>query len=167
MRNHDNEEAGHAFDSSLSWCCSVSEIHLQSALYSHPTQTWFCFWFISSLNYLKVPYFELVEEINYLRDISISQCYETIGPERAKALFGFHALTGCDQTGRFNRKTKEFWWKQFCAAGLDVVETIAELGISHFQYIYKNLILQMIPKIFNFLLQFCFRSTTFHTIFRL
>ena len=40
------------------------------------------------------------------RDISISQCYEAVGPRRAKALLGFHAITGCDQTGRFNGKTK-------------------------------------------------------------
>ena len=51
-----------------------------------------------------------------------------------------------------------------CQGGLnllDVVETIAELGISHFKYIYKNLILQMILKILHFLLQFCFRSQHF------
>ena len=95
MRNHDNEEAGHAFDSSLSECIVFSPdtdvflllIHLFPELSQQGT-------------------IFRTGRGDQLRDISISQCYETIGPERAKALFRFHALTGCDQTGRFNRKTK-------------------------------------------------------------
>ena len=62
------------------------------------------------------------------RDISISQCYEAVGPRRANALLGFHAITGCDQTGRFNGKTKGFWWKHFINTEPDVIEALAELG---------------------------------------
>ena len=46
---------------------------------------------------------------DHLRNINISKYYKTIGLVRATALFGFHALTGCDQTGRFSGKTKSFW----------------------------------------------------------
>ena len=55
--------------------------------------------------------------IHHFRNINISKCYETIGPVQATALFGFHTLTGCGQTGRFNGKTKSLWWKQFYCAG--------------------------------------------------
>ena len=63
-----------------------------------------------------------------LRNITISKCCETIGPVQATALLGFRALTGCDQTGRFNRKTTSFWWKQFYCAGEDILAATAELS---------------------------------------
>ena len=63
---------------------------------------------------------------NQQRNINISKCYETIGPVRATELFGFHTLTGCDQTGRFSGKTKSFWWKQFYCAGEDVLAAMVE-----------------------------------------
>ena len=46
---------------------------------------------------------------DHLHYINISKCYKTIGLVRATALLGFHALAGCDQTGRFSGKTKSFW----------------------------------------------------------
>ena len=49
---------------------------------------------------------------NQLRNITISKCYETVGPVKATTLLGFYALAGCDQNGRLNGKTKSFWWKQ-------------------------------------------------------
>jgi len=33
---------------------------------------------------------------NKERDISIQRCYESLGSEKSKAIFGFHVLTGCD-----------------------------------------------------------------------
>ena len=64
-----------------------------------------------------------------LRNITISQCYEAIGPVQATALLGFHTLIGSDQTGRFNRKIKLFWWKQFYCAGENVLAAMAELCV--------------------------------------
>lgn len=64
-----------------------------------------------------------------IRDISIRSCYESIGTSRAKALLGFHTLTGCDQTGRFHGKSKVFWWKEFCETENNIVEAISELGM--------------------------------------
>ena len=63
-----------------------------------------------------------------LRNITISKCCETTGPVQATALLGFRPLTGCDQTGRFNRKTTSFWWKQFDCAGEDILAATAELS---------------------------------------
>ena len=51
----------------------------------------------------------LTGQEDHLRNINISKYYKTIGLVRATALLGFHALTGCDQTGRFSGKTKSFW----------------------------------------------------------
>ena len=50
-----------------------------------------------------------------LRNITISQCYEAIGPVQA--------------TARFNRKIKLFWWKQFYCAGENVLAAMAELCV--------------------------------------
>ena len=46
---------------------------------------------------------------NQLRNITISKCYEIIGPVKATKLLGFYALAGCDQNERLNGKTKSFW----------------------------------------------------------
>ena len=62
------------------------------------------------------------------RKINIASCYEGIGPRYAKALLGFHVFTGCDQTGRFSRKTKTFWWKEFQKADDDTLDALAQLG---------------------------------------
>ena len=64
---------------------------------------------------------------NQFRDTNISKCYETIGLVRATALLGFCTLTECDQTRRFNGKTKLFWWKQFYCAGEDDLAAMVEL----------------------------------------
>ena len=129
MRNHDHEEADTLL---ILHCCDVAQRDpfTECIVFSPDTDVFLLL--IHHFPELSQSTIFRTGRGDQLRDISISQCYEKIGPERAKALLGFHAMTGCDQTGRFNGKTKAFWWKQFCAAGLDVVETIAELGISHF-----------------------------------
>ena len=45
---------------------------------------------------------------------------------QATALLGFNALTRCDQTGRFNGKTKILGGKQLYYAGEDVLAAVAE-----------------------------------------
>jgi hypothetical protein len=63
-----------------------------------------------------------------IRDIDIGSCHESLKPSQIKALLGFHTLTGCDQIGKFNGKTKTFWWKQFVDCNNDVLEALADLG---------------------------------------
>ena len=46
---------------------------------------------------------------------SITAVFNSLGSEVASALLSFHALTGCDITGKFSGKTKEFWTKKFLA----------------------------------------------------
>ena len=44
---------------------------------------------------------------------SITEVYNFLGNEVALALLAFHALTGCDVTGKFSGKSKEFWTSKF------------------------------------------------------
>lgn len=63
-----------------------------------------------------------------IRDIDIRSCQEALRPAQVKALLGFHVLTGCDQIGKFNGKSKTFWWKQFVDCDEDMLESLANLG---------------------------------------
>lgn len=51
-----------------------------------------------------------------------------LGEERAQALMGFHAISGCDTTGRIFGKSKTLWWKAFMDCGDDIVGALARLG---------------------------------------
>ena len=44
--------------------------------------------------------------------VDIKGIYVKIGRNCAHALLGLHALTGCDTTGRFDGKTKKFWFRE-------------------------------------------------------
>ena len=46
---------------------------------------------------------------------SITEVFHFLGYEAASALLVLHALTGCDVSGKFSGKTKEFWTKRFLA----------------------------------------------------
>ena len=46
------------------------------------------------------------------------------------ALLGFHAITGCDQTGRFLGYTKLSCWETFLLADDDVLQGFSQLGSS-------------------------------------
>ena len=46
---------------------------------------------------------------------SITATFDFLGHQVASALLSFHALTGCDVSGKFSGKTKEFWTKRFLA----------------------------------------------------
>jgi hypothetical protein len=75
----------------------------------------------------QVMYFRTGNGDNF-RDIDIKKCYEALGPENAKALLGFHTFTGCDQTGRFNGKSKSTWWKAFMKADRSIICALSNLG---------------------------------------
>ena len=62
------------------------------------------------------------------RDISIQQCYESVGCKKAKAILGFHVFTGCDQIGRFCGKAKLTCWKEFLKSDDTVLTALTQLG---------------------------------------
>ena len=63
-------------------------------------------------------------------DIDIGIMYETLGPSHAEALLGFHAFTGCDQTGRFFGKLKKECFKIFIAYSHNDLLPFLSLGRS-------------------------------------
>ena len=87
---------------------------------------------------LLVHYYRLLPLVTYFwtgqgekgRDISIRRCYEAIGSNQAKAILGFHVLTGCDQIGRLPGKTKTSWWKEFITLDEDVLTALSNLGVN-------------------------------------
>ena len=44
---------------------------------------------------------------------SITRVYEFLGQKVSSALLPFHTITGCDVTGKFSGRSKEFWTKKF------------------------------------------------------
>ncbi|XP_057300399.1 uncharacterized protein LOC130631667 [Hydractinia symbiolongicarpus] len=66
--------------------------------------------------------------VSTLRDIDIRNCFEALGAVHAKAILGFHTFTGCDQTGRFNKKSKSAWLKIYLQADNEVVLALSTLG---------------------------------------
>ena len=45
------------------------------------------------------------------RDIRFQTLHSHLGPELCTSLLGFHAQTGCDQTGKVAVFYKKMWWK--------------------------------------------------------
>ena len=54
---------------------------------------------------------------------------EVLGRDVCEALLGFHALTGCDQTGNFYRHSKLNCWQTFVSSPSDVIMTFQNLGV--------------------------------------
>ena len=54
--------------------------------------------------------------------------YNNLGPKRASALLGFHALTGSDMSGRFASRTKDFCFKAFMSCDDEILDALAMLG---------------------------------------
>ena len=61
------------------------------------------------------------------RDISIQQCYESIGCKKVKAILGFHVFAESDQIGRSSGKAKLTWWKQFLKSDDPVLTGLTQL----------------------------------------
>ena len=57
-----------------------------------------------------------------VRDIDIKSAYKAIGSERASALLGYHSITGCDFTAKFNGKSKASTWKRFFSSSDDILQ---------------------------------------------
>ena len=62
------------------------------------------------------------------------------GSCRTNALFGFHTLISCDQTGRFMGKSKTFWWKPFTNADDNILNAPGDVS--------KNCLLSLMYVIF-------------------
>lgn len=63
-------------------------------------------------------------------DITLQLVYESIGPHKCKAILGFHAFTGCDQTGKFYGHSKFSCWKVFMSSTSQVIAALSKLGES-------------------------------------
>ena len=62
------------------------------------------------------------------RDIRLRTLHSHLGPELCTSLFRFHALTGCDQTGKFAGFTKKKCWKVIVDASPDVSSAFRSVG---------------------------------------
>ena len=45
--------------------------------------------------------------------VDIKILWSILGNDTSKALLSLHALTGCDTKGKFEGKSKQFWFKRF------------------------------------------------------
>lgn len=62
------------------------------------------------------------------RNISVRSIYNNLGPKRASALLGVHALTGSDMSGRFAGRTKDSCFKAFMSCDDEILDALAMLG---------------------------------------
>ena len=106
LRSHDHEEAD-----------TLLLLHAIDVAQKDPFRECIMFSPDTDVFLLLLHYYESLPQIttfrtgrgNDKRDISIKNCVEAIGSDHAKAILGFHVFTGCDQTGRFNGKSKSSW----------------------------------------------------------
>lgn len=63
-----------------------------------------------------------------IREFPLQAIYNKLGPLKAAALPGLHALSGADVTGSFRGKSKTTFWKKFLVASTHTLETLASLG---------------------------------------
>ena len=62
------------------------------------------------------------------RNISVQSIYSNLGPKRASALLGFHALTGSDMSGKFAGRTKDSCFKAFMSCDDEILDALEMLG---------------------------------------
>jgi hypothetical protein len=62
------------------------------------------------------------------RRIDIGKLFHVLGPRKAGSLIGFHAFSGCDQTGRFAGKGKTTCWNAFINAPQNIQDAFFNLG---------------------------------------
>ena len=85
-----------------------------------------------------------------IRIIDTGNFYEASGPLRASSVLGFHTFTGCDQTGKFHRKSKSTWWKSFIESSCKTLNALSLLGSS------KSLpTLDVLEELESFVVQTC------------
>ena len=62
------------------------------------------------------------------RNIQLQDIYFKLGQKRSAAILGVHALTGCDVTGRFGGRTKDWCFKVFLACDDRILDALGHLG---------------------------------------
>ena len=61
-------------------------------------------------------------------NVDIKLLCEKLGNDTSKALLTLHALTGCDTTGKFEGKSKQFWFRRFLAIDQHNTNLVKELA---------------------------------------
>ena len=61
------------------------------------------------------------------REFELRKIYENLDPSVCKALLGFHAISGCDQTGRFSGFSKTYCWEIFLDLPNNVLDEFSSL----------------------------------------
>jgi hypothetical protein len=64
------------------------------------------------------------------REIFLQPIFDSLGPKRAAALPGLHALSGADVTGSFSGKAKTSFWKKFIEAEDCTLIALSSLGVT-------------------------------------
>ena len=77
-------------------------------------------------NLASITIFKTAEHEYILRTI-----HEHLRPNNCKALLGFHAISGCDQTGKFPGFAKKSCWETFMTSPIEVLNALASLGTSN------------------------------------
>ena len=62
--------------------------------------------------------------------MSLRLAFENLGDDICKALLGFHAFSGCDQTGEFYDSSKLTYWKKLMTSPGDVLDAFKHLGVT-------------------------------------
>ena len=62
------------------------------------------------------------------RSIPLNPIYDALSPMNAVALPGFHAISGCDNTGSLSGKAKATFWKAFKHASDNSLQALGALG---------------------------------------
>ena len=63
------------------------------------------------------------------RHTPIMPIYHALGQNYINALIGFHALIGCNFTGRIFGKSKSAWWNTFSTASENVIKGLTDLDV--------------------------------------
>ena len=69
-----------------------------------------------------------VNEIHLHHQYNLRSIYEKFTPRVCTPLLGFHAMTGSDQTGKFNGFTKKTCWDTFIQSTDDILDAFIHLG---------------------------------------
>ena len=63
------------------------------------------------------------------KHIPIMPIYHALGQNLINVLMGFHALIGCNITGRIFGKSKSAWWNAFSTTSENIIKGLTELGV--------------------------------------
>ena len=63
-----------------------------------------------------------------IRDIDIGKICNFLSAKHTEAILGLHSFTRCDQTAQFYSKSKNYFYKTFKSASLEVLDSLGYLG---------------------------------------